>query len=238
MVPMLVVATAAAAGDPSGPAACAGREDGPVDFADVLRARRMVRAYADRPVDPAVLDRVLGAGLRAPSAGNSQGRDLLVLRGADRDDFWDLTAASRAGSGPAGPPDAWLRGMRAAPVVVLLLADPATYAERYALPDKPGPDRDAADWTVPWPDVDTGMSGLLLLLAAVDEGLGACLFGVPGAAWTVLAERFDVPAGRRLVAAVTLGHPAPDEASRPSRRARRTLADTAHDGRFGVAWDS
>lgn len=216
-----------------------------MDFADVLRARRMVRSYDDRPLDPAVLRRVLAAGLRAPSAGNSQGRDLLVLRGADRDDYWALTAPA----GPTGPPgaaappgaagpDDWLRGMRRAPVVVLLLADPGTYAARYALPDKPGPDRDAARWEVAWPDVDTGMSGLLLLLAAVDEGLGACLFGVPSAAREALAARFAVPPGRRFTAAVTLGHPAPGEASRPSRRTRRTLADTAHDGRFGVPWDS
>lgn len=205
-----------------------------MDFADVLRARRMVRSYADRPVDPDVLRRVLAAALRAPSAGNSQGRDLLVLRGPDRDDFWELASSAREGG---GPPDRWLRGMRAAPVVVLLLADPGTYAARYALPDKPGPDRDAADWAVPWPEVDTGMSGLLLLLAAVDEGLGACLFGVPAAAGPVLLDRFGVPEGRRPVAAVTLGHRADDEASRPSRTARRTLRDSAHDGRFGVAWD-
>lgn len=205
-----------------------------MDFADVLRARRMVRSYAQEPVDARALDRVLAAALRAPSAGNSQGRDLLVLRGGDRDDFWDLASAARDGG---APPDGWLRGMRAAPVVVLLLADPGTYAARYARPDKPGPDRDAASWEVPWPEVDTGMSGLLLLLAAVDEGLGACLFGVPAAAGPALVERFAVPVERRLVAAVTLGHRAGDEASRPSRAHRRTLRDSVHDGCFGVAWD-
>ncbi len=111
--------------------------------------------------------------------------------------------------------------MRTAPVVVLLLADPSAYARRYAAADKPGPDRDAETWEVPWPDVDTGMSGLLVLLAAVDEGLGACLFGVPSAAHAAVRALFAVPGDRRVVAAVTLGHPAPGEASRPSRRHRR-----------------
>jgi nitroreductase len=201
-----------------------------MEFREVLRGRRMVRRYDSAPVDGDVLTRVLAAGLRAPSAGNSQGRDLLVLRSAaDRERFWAATARP-------GPADGWLSGMRTAPVLVLLLADPGAYARRYAAPDKPGPDRDAADWEVPWPDVDTGMSGLLLLLAAVDEGLGACLFGVPAAAHDGVRASFGVPADRRLVAVVSLGHPAPEDTSRPSRRHRRTLADTVHDGRFDAPW--
>ncbi|WP_338075178.1 nitroreductase family protein [Kineococcus vitellinus] len=207
-----------------------------MDFGRVLRARRMVRRYDGRAVDEEVLAEVLGAALRAPSAGNSQGRDLLVLRrAADRDLFWDLTTRDRTGAADAAA-GGWLAGMRSAPVLVVLLADPGAYAARYARPDKPGPDRDAATWQVPWPDVDTGMSGLLLLLAAVDAGLGACLFGVPSAAHEAVRAAFGVPADRRVVGVVSLGHPAPDERSRPSLRHRRTLADTAHDGRFGAPW--
>ena len=201
-----------------------------MEFWEVLARRRMVRRYDGAPVEEEVLRRVLSAALRAPSAGNSQGRDLLVLRGAgDRERFWARTAQP-------GPADGWLAGMRTAPVVVVLLADPDAYARRYAAPDKPGPDRDAAHWEVSWPDVDTGMSGLLVLLASVEEGLGACLFGVPTAAHAAVREAFGVPADRRVVAALTLGHPAADEASRPSRAHRRTLADTVHDGRFDAPW--
>ena len=205
-----------------------------MELHEVLRRRRMVRRYdAGRPVEPDVLQRVLAAALRAPSAGGSAGRDLLVLRTpAQRERFWAETTRGRP-----GPADAWLTGMRTAPVLVLCLADPAAYAERYARADKPGPDRDAGSWDVPWWDVDTGMSALLLLLAAVDEGLGACLFGVPSAAHDALRATFGVPPGRRFVAAVSLGHRAPGEASRPSRPGRRTLADVAHDGRFGEPWD-
>jgi len=201
-----------------------------VEFREVVRRRRMVRRYDGAPVDEDVLTTVLGAGLRAPSAGNSQGRDLLVLRSPqDRALFWDTSARP-------GPADAWLAGMRTAPVVVLLLADPGAYARRYAAADKPGPDRDAATWEVRWEDVDTGMSGLLVLLAAVDAGLGACFFGVPTVAHAAVRQAFDVPSDRRIVAAMTLGHPAPDDTSRPSRTHRRTLQDAVHEGRFGAPW--
>ncbi|MFB9377944.1 nitroreductase family protein [Kineococcus gynurae] len=202
-----------------------------MELQDVLRRRRMVRRYdADRGLAPEVLDRVLAAALRAPAAGGTEGRALLVLRtDADREAFW-------ADCAPGGG-DAWLTGMRTAPVLVLVLTDPGAYAARYARADKPGPDRDAATWSTPWPEVDAGMAAELLLLAAVDEGLGACLFGIPAAAHDRLRTRFAVPAGLRLVAAVSLGHRAPDEASRSSRPGpRRGLAQVAHDGRFGVAW--
>ncbi|WP_369056261.1 nitroreductase family protein [Kineococcus terrestris] len=205
-----------------------------MELSEVLRRRRMVRRYTGEPVAREQLDRVLAAALRAPSAGGSEGRDLLVLHGADRDAFWELTA-------PPGPADAWLTGMRTAPVVVLALSDPGAYAARYARADKRAdtrPGRGSASWSVDWPDVDTGMAALLVLLAAVDEGLGACLVGVPAHAHEAVRGAFGVPADRRVVAALTIGHPAPASApaARPGR-ARRTLADTAHDGRFGVPWD-
>jgi len=58
---------------------------------EALRHRRMVRSYQDTPVADAVLDRVLGAARRAPSAGNTQGLDLVVLRGAETAQYWDVT---------------------------------------------------------------------------------------------------------------------------------------------------
>lgn len=51
-----------------------------MEFQDVVRKRRMVRSYEpDRPVPPDVVDRILRNGLRAPSAGFSQGWGFLVL---------------------------------------------------------------------------------------------------------------------------------------------------------------
>ncbi len=207
----------------------------------------MVRSYdPDRPVDDDVLTDLLEQAGRAPSAGHTQGRDLLVLRGADRDRFWDVAAGvpgDGSHDGPLSEPDRWLRGMRSAPVLVLCLSDPDRYVARYAEADKagsraaPGAAARGAGteaWPVPYWDVDTGMSALLLLLGAVDAGLGACFFGVPDHRHDAVRAAFDVPAGRRLVGVVSLGHPAPDRRSPSLRRGRRPLADVVHDGRFGV----
>jgi nitroreductase len=51
-----------------------------MEFRDVVRRRRMVRSYEPgRPVPPEVIDRIVRNGLRAPSAGFSQGWGFLVL---------------------------------------------------------------------------------------------------------------------------------------------------------------
>ena len=50
-----------------------------MEFREVVRRRRMVRRYADEPVDPAVVDRMLEHAQRAPNAGFSQGWAFLVL---------------------------------------------------------------------------------------------------------------------------------------------------------------
>jgi nitroreductase len=45
---------------------------------DAIRARRNVRQYQDRPIDPHDLDRILEAGRRSPSASNRQRWDFVV----------------------------------------------------------------------------------------------------------------------------------------------------------------
>ena len=206
-----------------------------MDFADVLARRRMVRDYDPvRAVDRAVVDRLLVAAIRAPSAGFSQGWDFLALTtAADRDLFWSTTST-------AGSPDAWLTGMQRAPVLVLCLSNKDAYLRRYAEPDKGFPEGDEDRWPVPYWHVDTGMAAMLMLLAAVDEGLGACFFGVAPDRQGPVKEAFAVPAGRAIVGVVSVGHPAADETRLGSdrTRARRGVGDAGHDGRFGVAWQA
>jgi nitroreductase len=203
-----------------------------MDFAAVVRSRRMVRAYQPgRAVSDAVLDRLLQNAVHAPSAGFSQGWDFVVLRRAeDLEHFW------AASTDPREEPDPWLLGMRSAPVLVVCLSDPERYLTRYAEPDKGWTDRDEARWPVPYWHIDTGMASLLILLGAVDEGLGACFFGVPPERTTQVLTALGAPSDRRIVGVVSVGHVAPDRRSPSLRRGRRRVDEVAHDGRFGVPW--
>jgi len=188
----------------------------------------MVRRYADRPVDAAVVDRMLRNAVRAPSAGYTQGWSFLVLdRRVDVDRFW--ASATPAGADPASR---WLSGMRTAPVVVVAMCSKAAYLERYAEPDKGWVDREEHRWPVPYWYVDTGMAALLILQTAVDEGLGACFFGIPGERVPVFREEFGIPAEQLPVGAVTVGHRRahPGAPGSPARRARRPLDEVVHRG--------
>lgn len=199
-----------------------------MEFGDVVRRRRMVRTYQpDRPVPPVVVRRLLAHATRAPSAGFSQGWAFLVLDTApDRERFWRATAG----------PDAdtrWLAGMRTAPLIVVPHSHKAAYLDRYAEPDKGWTDRDESRWPVPYWDIDTGMAALLMLLTAVDEGLGACFFGIPPERVAGYRAAFGVPEGFTPIGAVTVGYPAKDWRSPSLARGRYGLDTVAHHGRWG-----
>jgi nitroreductase len=195
-----------------------------MEFQDVVRRRRMVRSYASDPLDRAQLDRILNNALHAPSAGFSQGWAFLVLdEAADVARFWVATSPEPEAD------NAWLRGMRTAPCIVVPLANKDAYLERYAEPDKGWTDRDEARWAIPYWFTDTAMAALLMLLTATDEGLGACFFGVPGDRHQALRDEFGVPGGYTPIGAITLGRRTPDTGAQGSRgRGRRT--DVIHRG--------
>jgi nitroreductase len=203
-----------------------------MELSDAIRNRRMVRTYEpDRPVPLELITRALDLATRSPSAGFTQGWDFVVLRtAAQRALFWAAT------TDPLADPDPWLQGMRSAPALILCLSDPNRYLDRYAEPDKGWTDRDENRWPVPYWDVDTGMAALLLLLSAVDNGLGACFFGVQPQDRAGVLEAFGAPADRRIVGVVSLGYAAPDRRSPSLRRGRRPLTEVAHDGRYGQPW--
>jgi nitroreductase len=202
-----------------------------MEFRDVVRRRRMVRRYADRPVDPAVVDRMLEHAIRAPSAGFSQGWAFLRLdaRG-DVERFWRATSPAPASAKEGG--NAWLDGMRTAPVVIVPLSNRSAYLDRYAEPDKGWTDRDATRWPVPYWHIDTGMAALLILQTAVDEDLGACFFGIPPERTSAFRDEFGVPHEYTPIGAITIGHRT-DDAGAPgsaATRSRRTVADVVHHG--------
>src|SRR4051794_704792 len=161
-----------------------------MEFADVVRRRRMVRDYDPDRLGPAdVRERLLAHAIRAPSAGFSQGWAFLVLDSSDdRERFWTVTTEG-------GPPDAWLTRMRRAPLLIVPMSDKGAYLERYAEPDKGWTDRDESRWPVPYWDVDAGMAGGLLLLTAVGEELGACFFGLPPGPGAPLRAAFGAAPG-------------------------------------------
>jgi nitroreductase len=207
-----------------------------MEFQDVVRRRRMVRAFQDRPVPPEVVDRALVNAVRAPSAGFSQGWAFLVLEGPEETNrFWDATFA-RADEGAQGAAAArgqfrW-PGLFRAPVIIVPLSHKQTYLDRYAEADKGWTDRSEDRWPVPYWHIDTGFAALLILLTAVDAGLGALFFGIFPEAMTTFRAAFGVPEAYTPIGAIALGYAALDAPSSSLGRGRRPLTDVVHRGRW------
>jgi nitroreductase len=165
----------------------------------------MVRHYRPDPVPREVVERIAETVRRAPSAGYSQGQRLLVVtEEVGRAEI----ARIMSDSGWTTPEDRepWLES---APVHVLVCTREDDYHDRYRSPDKLV-DGDEIDWPVPFWFVDAGAALMLLLLAAIDEGLAAGLSGVEGVAAERIRAEFGIPADVTVVALVTIGYPAPD----------------------------
>jgi nitroreductase len=186
----------------------------------------MVRAFEDRPLPTDVVDRILGNALRAPSAGFSQGWAFLVLDDADdHRRFWEAIA----------PDDHHVHdgGM---PLLVVCLSHKQAYLDRYAEPDKGWTDKDEARWPAPYWDIDTGMAALLMLLTAVDAGLGGLFFGIVPHRIDRFRDAFGVPAEFTPIGVVAVGYPASGgPAGSATTRPRRAPAEVIHRGRFDPA---
>ncbi|HUQ42499.1 MAG TPA: nitroreductase family protein [Candidatus Limnocylindrales bacterium] len=196
-----------------------------MEFQEVVRRRKMVRSFEDRPIAPEIVERLLANAQRAPSAGFSQGWAFLVLEGADAARYWEaLWPEPRRAE--FGWPD-----MFRAPLLIVCLSHKQAYLDRYAMADKGWTDKDEKRWPVPYWDIDTGMAAMNILLTAVDAGLGAVFFGVSDQA--KLRATFGVPEEYTAIGTIAIGHPKPKDRPSPSLKlGRRKSGDVVHRGRW------
>jgi nitroreductase len=199
-----------------------------VEFSDVVRRRKMVRNFTTAAIAPDVIDRIMSAAVRAPSAGFTQGWGFLVLNTPeDTARFWGTTFPEERRGEFRWP------GMFNAPVIVVPCSNEGAYLDRYAEPDKGWTDRDPARWPVPFWHIDTGFASMQILNAVVDEGLGALFFGVFGEHVAAVRESFGIPDDFTPIGAIAIGHPAAHDEKSPSlRRGWKTRDDVIHFGRW------
>jgi len=176
-----------------------------MEFSELLPRRRMVRHYRPEPVARDVVERIVATVRRAPSAGYSQGQRLLVVT----EDSGRAEVVRIMGDAGWTNPDDREPWLESAPVHVLVLTREDDYHDRYTQPDKLD-DGNEIDWPVPYWYVDAGASLMLLLLAAIDEGLAAGVTGIPVDVAVALRQSFGIPDDVTPVALVTIGAAAPD----------------------------
>ena len=184
----------------------------------------MVRHYTGEAIPRDQLERIVSTVRRAPSAGFSQGQRLLVV-----DDPGLLADLAALAGGPDDPGlEPWFPS---APAHVLVLTREDDYHDRYRRDDKLE-EGEEIEWPVPFWHVDAGAALMLILLAAIDEGLGAAVYGILAADQPKFRELLAIPDDLAIVAGVTLGPPAQDPgwsklSSRATQR-RRPPDDLVH----------
>jgi nitroreductase len=195
-----------------------------MDFAEVVRKRRMVRHFTSEPVAWETIERIVASAQRAPSAGFSQGVSFVVVT----DPETRKRVAEIAGEeGYTAGGNGFDPFISQAPVQIVVCTSEKVYKDRYREPDKkPDPNAKEMEWRVPYWHTDAGMALVLILLAAVNEGLAGAFVGV----WDQkgLQELLGIPGHFLPIGVAMVGHGAPDKKSPSLNRGWRRLEDVLH----------
>lgn len=199
-----------------------------MDFATVVRKRRMVRNFRPDPISTDIIDRIIATAQRAPSAGFSQGISFVVVTDPEtRTRVAGLADEEGYTAGGSG----FHPFISGAPVQIVICTSEKVYKDRYREPDKkPDPDAEEMEWPSPYWHTDAGCALMLILLAAVNEGLGSAFVGL----WRVreLQELLGIPEHFWPIGIALVGHAAADIPSPSLKRGRRPLAGVLHRERW------
>ena len=154
-----------------------------------IMARRSVRKYLDKPVEHEKLEMVVRAGINAPSGGNRQQWIIRVVE--DQKLIADVTEIYKQGIAEQLKRDKDFKNMfRNAPNIICVCTPASGGGE-----------------------LDAGMLGENIMLAAQSLGLGTCCLGGP-VRWLLSNEkakffidRLDIPADYRLNYIIAIGYP-------------------------------
>lgn len=197
-----------------------------MEFTDIMRRRRMVRAYEPEAIPRGTVERIVGTIRRAPSAGFSQGQRLLVVTQAEtRRRIAELLDENSPLRGRIPRNDEWIT---AAPLLIVVGVREDDYHDRYRKPDKLIDGREL-EWPIPYWHFDAGAMAMLILLGAIDEGYAAGIFGVFMEAVEPFKKLLAIPDDVDVACCITIGKPADDSSwsgtSSRLTQARRPIDD-------------
>lgn len=192
-----------------------------MEFRETVLKRRMVRNFADRPVDPAIIDRILELTRHAPSAGFTQGQSFIVVTRPELKKAIAETCQEeeyiKSGFAPF---------LSKAPVQLIPCTSEAAYHRRYQEADKVNEDGTEIVWPVPYWFMDVGCAVMVALLAAIDEGLVTAFAGSKDLGR--LRSLLNIPAEVTPVGVIAVGYRAADVPSPSLKRGRKSDEEYIH----------
>jgi FMN reductase [NAD(P)H] len=191
----------------------------------------MHRAFLPEPPAEESIERIVRTIRRAPSGGFSQGQSLVVVTDSTMRrriaEAFDEERTVASGGAPF---------ISTAPVHIVVSANETAYHERYNEADKLALTGGVeTTWPVPYWFVDAGALMMLILLAAIDEGLASAFVGHPDQK-RIFDELLGLPPDVVPIGLALIGKPADDPfaehgTSRLASR-RRPLGDVVHRERW------
>ncbi|WXG47598.1 MAG: nitroreductase family protein [Candidatus Atabeyarchaeum deiterrae] len=175
-----------------------------MDFFEIVAKRRSVRLYLEKEIEREKLQKILEAANSAPSAGDLQGYEIVVVKTREQKE-----ALSKAARGQ--------RFIAQAPVALVLIANQKKSATRYG-------ERGARLYSIQ----DATIAGSYIQLAATALGLATCWIGSYDDKETAKVVGADMEEGMVPVAIIPIGY----TAELPNARPRREISDLVHQGKL------
>ena len=196
-----------------------------MEFRDVVLKRRMVRNFADKPVDPRLIDRILDLTRHAPSAGFTQGQSFIIVTDPEK-----RKAIARTCEEDEYVKRGFAPFISGAPVLLIPCTSETAYHRRYQEADKVNEDGSEIVWPVPYWFMDIGCAVMIALLAAIDEGLVSAFAGSKDL--DALRALLAIPAEVTPVGVIALGYRAADIPSPSLKRGRKADEEYIHRERW------
>ncbi len=192
-----------------------------MEFKDVVLKRRMVRNFADKPVSPEIIERIVELTRHAPSAGFTQGQSFIV---ATRPELKKEIAETCEEQEYVK--DGFGAFISKAPVLLIPCTNETAYHRRYQEADKVNEDGAEIFWPVPYWFMDIGCAVMIALLAAVDEGLVGAFVGSKDL--DTLRALLSMPKEVVPVGVIAVGYRAVDVPSPSLKRGRKSNQEYVH----------
>jgi len=159
-----------------------------MEVAKAIEARRSIRRYVDKEIPDGMLRQVLHAGHMAPSAGNLEGRDFVIIKDRSVKELLCMAALNQY-------------FMMNASVCIVVCANVGRSSSRYGKRGELFALQDAS------------ASIMNMMLMAQDLGLGTCWVGAFNE--PAVTQLLGLPQGVRPVALLPIGYPDESPDARP-----------------------
>jgi nitroreductase len=179
-----------------------------MDFDEVIRKRKMVREYdQDKQISDKIIMKLIRNAHRAPSAGHTQVQEFIIIKDHAIKKKLRKAAVSQ-------------EYVENAPVLIVVCSNTSRSISRYG-------SRGKQFYSI----IDGAFASMLILLTAVNEGIGACFVGAFDD--NKVSEILELPEFVKPIGIICIGYPAEE----PTRIERISLGELVYYDKYGKQLD-